>query len=258
MSKYRLTHADLVARLREQVQFLKASAASYDGGYEAEARRLAGTIRTLVYDEGRGSSVLEQLGVKEAMRFIDTRVRPPGVPGAIVLHSGLAIMRATLGETSAQGRYVPPLDNLSPDRMGPPVPFRDWWELAVMHDKSGGNFSRSELILTTANKTGAAHVDPELDQAWVELTKGTSLPIVFATGEGPGDPAHGDPTLASVRQIAWELERTLHNEVPHLLDDDALGPDKPLPRMLTVDIGRNDPCPCGSGQKYKRCHGKPQ
>ncbi|HLC43350.1 MAG TPA: SEC-C metal-binding domain-containing protein, partial [Methylomirabilota bacterium] len=20
-------------------------------------------------------------------------------------------------------------------------------------------------------------------------------------------------------------------------------------------VGRNDPCPCGSGQKYKRCHG---
>ena len=23
-----------------------------------------------------------------------------------------------------------------------------------------------------------------------------------------------------------------------------------------VKIGRNDPCPCGSGQKYKQCHGK--
>src|SRR5437016_7324140 len=22
-------------------------------------------------------------------------------------------------------------------------------------------------------------------------------------------------------------------------------------------IGRNDPCPCGSGKKYKKCHGKP-
>ncbi|WP_425600620.1 SEC-C metal-binding domain-containing protein [Pinirhizobacter soli] len=22
-------------------------------------------------------------------------------------------------------------------------------------------------------------------------------------------------------------------------------------------VGVNDPCPCGSGQKYKRCHGKP-
>jgi len=21
-------------------------------------------------------------------------------------------------------------------------------------------------------------------------------------------------------------------------------------------VGRNDPCPCGSGQKYKRCHGR--
>jgi len=21
-------------------------------------------------------------------------------------------------------------------------------------------------------------------------------------------------------------------------------------------IGRNDPCPCGNGKKYKKCHGK--
>ncbi|MBQ3083381.1 MAG: SEC-C domain-containing protein [Alistipes sp.] len=21
-------------------------------------------------------------------------------------------------------------------------------------------------------------------------------------------------------------------------------------------MGRNDPCPCGSGKKYKQCHGK--
>jgi uncharacterized protein YecA (UPF0149 family) len=22
------------------------------------------------------------------------------------------------------------------------------------------------------------------------------------------------------------------------------------------EVGRNDPCPCGSGQKFKRCHGR--
>jgi uncharacterized protein YecA (UPF0149 family) len=22
-------------------------------------------------------------------------------------------------------------------------------------------------------------------------------------------------------------------------------------------VGRNDPCPCGSGKKYKKCHGAP-
>ena len=24
---------------------------------------------------------------------------------------------------------------------------------------------------------------------------------------------------------------------------------------VTKKIGRNDPCPCGSGRKYKQCHG---
>jgi preprotein translocase subunit SecA len=47
-----------------------------------------------------------------------------------------------------------------------------------------------------------------------------------------------------------------------LWDDEALGapagpakPDQPLVRQ-TQKIGRNDPCPCGSGKKYKHCHGK--
>jgi uncharacterized protein YecA (UPF0149 family) len=24
---------------------------------------------------------------------------------------------------------------------------------------------------------------------------------------------------------------------------------------VTADVGRNDPCPCGSGKKYKKCCG---
>jgi SEC-C motif-containing protein len=27
------------------------------------------------------------------------------------------------------------------------------------------------------------------------------------------------------------------------------------PTRVTAAVGRNDPCPCGSGMKYKRCHG---
>jgi SEC-C motif-containing protein len=30
---------------------------------------------------------------------------------------------------------------------------------------------------------------------------------------------------------------------------------KPSPARRTVTVGRNDPCPCGSGRKYKRCCG---
>jgi preprotein translocase subunit SecA len=29
---------------------------------------------------------------------------------------------------------------------------------------------------------------------------------------------------------------------------------KPIVRDLPK-VGRNDPCPCGSGKKYKKCHG---
>ena len=27
-------------------------------------------------------------------------------------------------------------------------------------------------------------------------------------------------------------------------------------RLSSSSIGRNDPCPCGSGKKYKKCHGQ--
>ena len=34
-----------------------------------------------------------------------------------------------------------------------------------------------------------------------------------------------------------------------------LPPPKIMPVKADVKIGRNDPCPCGSGKKYKNCHG---
>ncbi|MCX5697048.1 MAG: SEC-C metal-binding domain-containing protein [Candidatus Omnitrophica bacterium] len=30
----------------------------------------------------------------------------------------------------------------------------------------------------------------------------------------------------------------------------------PIPSQSKVKVGRNDPCPCGSGKKYKKCHGR--
>ena len=31
---------------------------------------------------------------------------------------------------------------------------------------------------------------------------------------------------------------------------------RPMPVKAAPKIGRNDPCPCGSGKKYKNCHGR--
>ena len=35
-----------------------------------------------------------------------------------------------------------------------------------------------------------------------------------------------------------------------------LSPRPTQPIVKTKEPGRNDPCPCGSGKKYKQCHGK--
>ncbi|MGD0579983.1 MAG: SEC-C metal-binding domain-containing protein [Bryobacteraceae bacterium] len=28
-------------------------------------------------------------------------------------------------------------------------------------------------------------------------------------------------------------------------------------RVKSIQAGRNEPCPCGSGKKFKKCHGAP-
>ena len=59
-----------------------------------------------------------------------------------------------------------------------------------------------------------------------------------------------------------EAPPQLENVQYHHADyDEALGaaaapkPAQPIERH-TPKVGRNDPCPCGSGKKYKHCHGK--
>jgi preprotein translocase subunit SecA len=46
-----------------------------------------------------------------------------------------------------------------------------------------------------------------------------------------------DEEIDNVRSSETEITGTYHRTEPK--------------------IGRNDPCPCGSGKKYKNCHGKP-
>ena len=65
-------------------------------------------------------------------------------------------------------------------------------------------------------------------------------------------------------QAAAETAPAVENvKYQHAGYDEALGADaaeeKPKDRPFVREmgkIGRNDPCPCGSGKKYKQCHGK--
>lgn len=52
----------------------------------------------------------------------------------------------------------------------------------------------------------------------------------------------------------WSSEEIVKkHEQPHLK---PLPPQGFTPGAFVPKVGRNDPCPCGSGKKYKECHGK--
>jgi len=48
----------------------------------------------------------------------------------------------------------------------------------------------------------------------------------------------------------------VEEEKPALILSSSDGNDTPTIRRSEAKIGRNDPCSCGSGKKYKNCHGK--
>jgi preprotein translocase subunit SecA len=65
-----------------------------------------------------------------------------------------------------------------------------------------------------------------------------------------------------IEQAASELEdraETLHNvtyTAPNELGDAEVTADAATFAPAMPPVGRNEPCPCGSGKKYKHCHGQ--
>ena len=63
---------------------------------------------------------------------------------------------------------------------------------------------------------------------------------------------HRQP-LGRIRQIKQSTASMGISSAPSGGEETA---GKPQPVHAEVKVGRNDPCPCGSGKKYKNCHGK--
>ena len=69
-----------------------------------------------------------------------------------------------------------------------------------------------------------------------------------------------EPDDVALLEAQRQLPGQMHFEHPSVQsepDDQevAVAPQQPVVRTQPK-IGRNDPCPCGSGKKYKQCHGK--
>ena len=56
-----------------------------------------------------------------------------------------------------------------------------------------------------------------------------------------------DPAMVAAQQTTGKVDRVAENEAEK---------PKRMPIVKGKKIGRNEPCPCGSGLKFKNCHGK--
>lgn len=106
------------------------------------------------------------------------------------------------------------------------------------------------LGLVDENFSGGA-ADINFDRARPLLP----TPDIFARyqelRDDPDNYSPHHPDAANIAQRRAEEEARL----ARLRAEYYTRPQPPQPRQVPPKVGRNDPCPCGSGKKYKKCHG---
>jgi preprotein translocase subunit SecA len=119
------------------------------------------------------------------------------------------------------------------------------------------------VLLRTVDTHWMDHID-----AMDQLRQGIGLrayaqkdPVVAYTNEGF---EMFDAMVAQIREEAVKgLLRVAVRKAPVVRQQVAKPVDTPAPegnapkkKLAAEKIGRNDPCPCGSGKKYKNCCGR--
>jgi preprotein translocase subunit SecA len=90
-------------------------------------------------------------------------------------------------------------------------------------------------------------------------------PVASADGNGhhPEAPVEERPAVpiptrqpsTTIDEIEREFQRKKKRELEQARMAGSGGAEAPAQRRTGDKVGRNDPCPCGSGKKYKKCHG---
>lgn len=122
-------------------------------------------------------------------------------------------------------------------------------------------FARHEIdyLMKTLSPARKKDIVRKEVEEWSKNTDWAGLEILSSEMGGPGDETGRIEFKAKFREDGEEKE---HHELATFLridgrwvfEDGRPPPSKPV-RHEGPRVGRNDPCPCGSGKKYKKCHG---
>jgi uncharacterized protein len=121
------------------------------------------------------------------------------------------------------------------------VPGREWargFMLGVDFDRSGWN----ELF----------HGDDEGQLIVIPIVAGEVDP------QWPHEPVTAEKSIELIGWMAAGLARSYRHFAPQRREHvRSAGRPAESPRRAAPKVGRNEPCPCGSGKKFKRCCGNP-
>jgi SEC-C motif-containing protein len=114
------------------------------------------------------------------------------------------------------------------------------------------------IINTCAKDESKADIDYKSTKEWSEQSKWLGLKILAVTGGGPADT---EGTVEFEARYERNGLRDTHHETAQfkktngewLYNEGTVAPVTIV--RAGPKIGRNDPCPCGSGKKYKHCCG---
>ena len=61
---------------------------------------------------------------------------------------------------------------------------------------------------------------------------------------------------AIFKEKGWKYSIEIDPDKPENVNDLEMLLNPPKTRIAEKKVGRNEPCPCGSGQKHKKCCGQ--
>jgi hypothetical protein len=273
MNKIAKSKDELENDLASQLKLLCVLAEQYDKGDVIVGKSMATSIRILVHDTNNSHSLLGQLGLKNN-NFLDTASPViEDVPGKMQrVGSFCGLVGVSSGTKNGQ-TYVPYLDETPGGSFGF-VSFDEFWNRTIFIDTNRNSFTRKEIVLAIAHQDGGAHVDPDIEEKYKELSRNNSLGWVTSSDGQIWSNSQGSE-LAAVRQIAHEILRSFMTGYPKKKMVTAGaglimgginillgGTTDVVQKIISTNnsrkgkVGRNEKCPCGSNEKYKRCHGK--
>ncbi|MDR2259256.1 MAG: YchJ family protein [Treponema sp.] len=116
-----------------------------------------------------------------------------------------------------------------------------------------------DYIISTCVQKDGAGIDVKQTRNWSEKSRWLGLKIISTEKGGPADTEGTVEFEASyeregLKDIHHERARFKKQEGRWLYDEGDIEPKTVV--RAGPKVGRNEPCPCGSGKKYKHCHGR--